>query len=151
MQEHLLIRSDRGRTGYKGVHPDHGRYKANCDSSPCHRNHLGMFVTPEEAAQAYLQHREKEHPEELEKVQQMVSAVEAVAQCNICFDTMTQASTVSGCGHTFCRSCTEESVTGCCPECHVPARQQDTIVNDVVQVANAACTSAFPGAILLNR
>ena len=86
-------------------------------------------------------------------VQRMVSAVEpAVAQCNICCDTMTQASTMSGCGHTFCRSCIEEHVrmTGCCPECQVPARQQDIIMNAVVEVTDAACTSAVPGAILLN-
>ena len=60
-------------------------------------------------------------------MQQMMSAVEAVARCSICCDTMKQASTVSGCGHTFCRSCIEEAVrvTGCCPECHVPAWHRD--------------------------
>ena len=59
--------------------------------------------------------------------QQMMSAVEAVAQCSICSDTMKQASTVSGCGHTFCRSCIEEAlrVKGCCPECHLPAWRRD--------------------------
>jgi late competence protein required for DNA uptake (superfamily II DNA/RNA helicase) len=56
-------------------------------------------------------------------LQQHISAVEAVAQCSICSDTMKQASTVSGCGHTFCRSCIEEAVrvNGCCPLCHQPA------------------------------
>jgi hypothetical protein len=57
------------------VHPDHGRFKAECSTRPpCHHNHLGNFGIPEEAAQAYLQHWEtwhqhhqKEHPEELEK------------------------------------------------------------------------------------
>ena len=59
--------------------------------------------------------------------QQIMSAVEAVAQCTICSDTMKQASTVSGCGHTFCRSCIEEALRleGCCPECHVPAWRRD--------------------------
>ena len=56
-------------------------------------------------------------------VQQVVSAVESVAQCGICLGTMMQASTVSGCGHTFCRSCIEEAlrVKGCCPQCLLPA------------------------------
>jgi hypothetical protein len=221
VQEHLLIRSDKNKSGYKGVFADKGRYKAICNTPPCLHNHLGMFGTPEEAAQVYLQHWEKKHSEELNvaaapprapdsvgasalstannrvtsllqmrkkrqlqqsmaetvhlsvqladanqalkrckkeseeavhaDVQRMVSAVEpAVAQCNICCGAMPQASSMSGCRHTFCRSCIEESVTGCCPECHVPAWQQDTIVNAVVEVANAACTSALPGAILLN-
>ena len=59
--------------------------------------------------------------------QQIMSAVEAVAQCSICCDTMKHASTVSGCGHTFCRSCIEEAlrVKGCCPECHLPAWRRD--------------------------
>jgi hypothetical protein len=59
--------------------------------------------------------------------QQIMSAVEAVAQCSICFDTMKQASTVSGCGHTFCHSCIEEAlrVKGCCPQCHLPAWRRD--------------------------
>jgi hypothetical protein len=67
VQEHLVIRSDRCSTGFKGVHLNNGRYQAQCGTSPCHNNYLGMFGTPEEAAQAYLQHCEKEHPEELEK------------------------------------------------------------------------------------
>jgi late competence protein required for DNA uptake (superfamily II DNA/RNA helicase) len=60
-------------------------------------------------------------------MQQMISAVEAVARCSICCDTMKQASTVSGCGHTFCRSCIEEAlrVKGCCPECLLPAWRRD--------------------------
>ena len=41
----------------------------------------------------------------IEEGHAVISAVEAVAQCSICSDTMNQASTVSGCGHTFCRSC----------------------------------------------
>ena len=66
VEEHL-IRSDRtnSTTGLKGVTPDHGRYKAVCDTPPCRKNHLGMFDTAEEAAQAYLQHYQKQHPEEL--------------------------------------------------------------------------------------
>jgi late competence protein required for DNA uptake (superfamily II DNA/RNA helicase) len=60
-------------------------------------------------------------------MQQMMSAVEAVARCSICCDTMKHASTVSGCGHTFCRSCIEEAlrVTGCCPEYLLPAWRRD--------------------------
>ena len=58
--------------------------------------------------------------------QQMMSAVKVAVQCGICSDTMKHASTVSGCGHTFCRSCIEEvlRVKGCCP-CKVPAWQRD--------------------------
>ena len=60
-------------------------------------------------------------------MQQMMSEVEAVARCSICCDTMKHASTVSGCGHTFCRSCIEEAVRmkGCCPECLLPAWHRD--------------------------
>ena len=88
VQEHLLIRSDKGKTGYKGVVANHSRYSAkcntppchsnrlgtfdtpgadngrcyaNCDTSPCHGNRLGTFDTPEDAAQSYLQHQQKEH------------------------------------------------------------------------------------------
>ena len=62
-----LIRSDRSSTGYRGVHPHMDRYQAQCTTPPCHNNYLGSFETPEEAAQVYLQHWEKEHPEELKK------------------------------------------------------------------------------------
>jgi hypothetical protein len=67
-----LIRSDRANntTGFKGVSPHHGRYQAMCTTSPCRNNHLGNFDTPEEAAQAYLHHYQKEHPEELKKKKQ---------------------------------------------------------------------------------
>ena len=62
-------------------------------------------------------------------LQQQISAVEAVAQCSICSVTMKQASTVSGCGHTFCRTCIEEAlrVKGCCPVCHQPAWNRDIV------------------------
>ena len=69
VQDRLLIRSDRTKTGYKGVHRDKGRYQAKCHTPPCHNNYLGIFGTPEEAAQAYLQHCQT-HPEALEKEQQ---------------------------------------------------------------------------------
>ena len=69
VQHHLLIRSDKNKTGYKGVAPNHGRYRAECITSTCHHNNLGTFDTPEDAAQAYLQHHQKEHPEEPDKVQ----------------------------------------------------------------------------------
>jgi hypothetical protein len=67
VQEHLLIRSDKTKTGYKGVIVNKGRYQAQCNTAPCHNNHLGSFDTPEEAAQAYLQHYQKQHREELEQ------------------------------------------------------------------------------------
>jgi hypothetical protein len=59
----LLIRTDRkdSKTGYKGVRPHGGRYKAECQTSPCHHSHLGTFDTPEGAAQAYLQHHQEKH------------------------------------------------------------------------------------------
>ena len=62
VEEHL-IRSDRANstTGFKGVHPNDGRYQAVCETSHCRKNYLGRFDTPEQAAQAYLQHQEKEH------------------------------------------------------------------------------------------
>jgi hypothetical protein len=82
---------------------------------------------------------------------QLMSAVEAVAQCSICRDTMKQASTVSGCGHTFCRSCIEEAVrvTGCCPECLLPAWHCDIMdsrrVNGLIEgAAAAAACSELP-------
>jgi hypothetical protein len=192
LQEDLLIRSDKSSTGYKGVQPlSGGRYKTTCDTPPCHDNYLGTFDTPEEGAQAYLQHKQKEHTEQLKKerapplqvqaddkkrklqsmaetehlsgqladdnqalkrckhefieedhaaMQQMMSAVEAVARCSICCDTMKHASTVSGCGHTFCRSCIEEAlrVKGCCPECLLPAWRRDVrdsrLVNGIVEL-----------------
>ena len=56
-----------------------------------------------------------------------VPAVEPAVQSSISFDTMKQASTLSGCGHTFCRGCIEEAVRvkGCCPECLLPAWHRD--------------------------
>jgi hypothetical protein len=66
VQEHLLVRSDKGKTGFRGVFPRRGRYQAECTLSTCLRHHLGTFGTAEEAAQAFLQHWQKEHPEELE-------------------------------------------------------------------------------------
>jgi hypothetical protein len=81
--------------------------------------------------------------------QQVISAEEAAAQCSICCDTMKHASTVSGCGHTFCRSCIEEAlrVTGCCPECRVPAWHRD--IRDSRRV-NGLIEVAPPGFTILN-
>jgi hypothetical protein len=67
IDKNLLVRSGKSSTGFKGVSLHQGRYKATCHSPPCHGHHLGMFGTAEEAAQAYLQHWEEKHPEELEK------------------------------------------------------------------------------------
>jgi hypothetical protein len=64
-----LIRSDKVRSGFKGVREIcDGQYQATCFTSPCVHNNLGAtFGSREEAAQAYLRHWEKDHPEELEK------------------------------------------------------------------------------------
>jgi hypothetical protein len=67
VQERLLIRSDKSSTGFKGVYSDKGRHKAECNTAPFHHNYHGTFGTPEEAAQAYLQHCQTNHPDELEK------------------------------------------------------------------------------------
>jgi hypothetical protein len=190
VQEHLLVRSGKNKTGYKGVHANKGRYNASCTRSPCHTTYLGTFVTPEDAARAYLQHQkqEHEHAAELKNVKPLaeeeeeeghavstdkgkkrkqqpqptpemerlsdqlhsenqalkrckqefveedhaalnhtISEVEAAVQCSICSDTMKQASTLSGCGHTFCRGCIEEDVRvkGCCPVCRQPVWHRD--------------------------
>jgi hypothetical protein len=66
VQEHLLIRSAKSSTGFMGVSPNKGRYRATCDTPPCRHNHIGSFDTSKEAGQAYLQHWEKEHPEGLD-------------------------------------------------------------------------------------
>jgi hypothetical protein len=61
--EHLLMRSDKGSTGFKGVRLSKGRGQAKCNTAPCNHNYLGMFGTPQEAAQAYRLHWEEAHPE----------------------------------------------------------------------------------------
>ena len=48
-------------TGYRGVQPNWGRYQAECNTAPCSHNNLGTFDTPEDAAQAYLQHQRQSH------------------------------------------------------------------------------------------
>jgi hypothetical protein len=70
VQEHLLIRSDRAKTGYRGVCFNRGRYQAVCETSPCLHNQLGRFDTAEDAAQSYLQHWETKHPKGLPEVQE---------------------------------------------------------------------------------
>ena len=67
VQHHLLIRSDKAKSGYKGVTALNGRYHAQCNIAPCRHNYLGRFATPEDAAQAHLQHWQAKHPKELEK------------------------------------------------------------------------------------
>ena len=67
LQEHLLIRSNRAKTGYKGVRPDHGRFQATCDTPTCRGNNLGIFGSPEDSAQSYPQHYQEKHPAELKK------------------------------------------------------------------------------------
>ena len=65
VQPHLLIGSDTSSTGFKGVRRDKSRYNARCQTSPCRHNNLGVFDTPEEGAQAYLDHFRDTHPEEM--------------------------------------------------------------------------------------
>ena len=66
VQHHLLLRSDKHRSGYKGVTASKGRYKANCTTGLCCKNHLGTFGTPEDAAQVFLQHQQQEHEHAVE-------------------------------------------------------------------------------------
>jgi hypothetical protein len=66
----VLIKSKRAPCGFKGVVQDRGRYKAKCNTAPCRHHNLGSVGTPEEAAQAYLQHCQTFHSEALEKEQQ---------------------------------------------------------------------------------
>ena len=60
-KQQILIRSDKAKTGFKGVQPHNGRFQARCNTPPCHHNHLGTFGTPEEVAQLYLQHQQQAH------------------------------------------------------------------------------------------
>jgi hypothetical protein len=67
---------------------------------------------------------EEEHAALQLGLQQTISAVHAVAECIICLGTMKEASTVPGCGHTFCRGCIVEAVranSGCPRVCKQPA------------------------------
>jgi hypothetical protein len=75
VQEHLLIPSDRGSTGLKGVVPNTGGSQAKCSTALCRHNHLDTFGTPEKAGQAYLQHWQTNHPKELEKERQRAAAL----------------------------------------------------------------------------
>ena len=49
-EKQQLVRSDKGKTGYKGVSLVEGRYLAKCTTAPCRHTHLGTFATPEDAA-----------------------------------------------------------------------------------------------------
>ena len=51
----------RGCTGYSGVKLVDGRYVTSCEVHGCHRCHLGVSETAEEAAHVYLRHWEKKH------------------------------------------------------------------------------------------
>jgi hypothetical protein len=76
-------------------------------------------------------------------LQQMVSAVSAAVQCSVCREAMRDASTLSVCGHTFCRSCIDKALRadGLCPVCGVPAWQKDIQVSRVVNNVLSACTN----------
>ena len=46
----VLIKS-KCSSGFMGVGlVDKGRYRATCQTAPCHKNHLGMFGTPEDGS-----------------------------------------------------------------------------------------------------
>ena len=55
------------KTGYRGVQSDRERFQACCNLNHSRQLFLGRFATVEEAAAAFLQHWEKDHPEQLEK------------------------------------------------------------------------------------
>ena len=80
----------------------------------------GKNETLKRCKQEYV---EEEHAALQLGLQQTISVVHAVAQCVICFGTMEEASTVSGCGHTFCRGYIVEAVRAkiCCSVCTQPA------------------------------
>ena len=85
VQHHLLIRSDKNKTGYKGVHADRGRYMATCTTATCRNNYLGSFGTPEDAAQAYLQHwMTGLHPEELIEIYPASLTSKLHTACDCC-------------------------------------------------------------------
>ena len=42
-EKQQLIRSEKAKTGYKGVVASKGRYMAQCDTAPCRINYLGIF------------------------------------------------------------------------------------------------------------
>jgi hypothetical protein len=62
-----LQRSSRNKTGFKGVretgNKTGNKFRAGCDTAPCHKHNLGTFETAEEAAQAYYGHFEEAHPD----------------------------------------------------------------------------------------
>ena len=64
----LRISSDTSTQKCPGMDDGEQLIQSNINNTPrpCHTSHLGSFGTPEEAAQLYLQHYQKEHPEALE-------------------------------------------------------------------------------------
>ena len=57
-----LLRSCMNKTGYRGVQSDRERFQACCNLNHSRQLFLGRFATVEEAAAAFLQHWEKDHP-----------------------------------------------------------------------------------------
>jgi hypothetical protein len=143
VEEHLLMRSDKGQAGFKGAQQDRDHSRIDCTTAPCHGDLGGGSDTPEEAATGVPAGKKRKQPQPTQQlvdgnealkrckqefveedhatVQQMLSAVKSAVRCKICHSSMRQASTVSGCGHTFCRDCIVEAVraNSCCPECGV--------------------------------
>jgi hypothetical protein len=113
--------------GGHAVDTDKGKKRKQQPQSISEMGHLSDQLQGENVA---LKRCKQEFVEEDHAaLHQQISAMEAAVQCDICSDTMKQASTVSGCGHTFCRSCIEEAVRvkGCCPVCHQPVWHRDII------------------------
>ena len=95
----------------------------------CQRLHIlqlsRMLVLLLLVLQVRLRKQQSQPTSEMERLSgQLHSESQALS---ICSGTMKQASTVSGCGHTFCRGCIEEAVRvkGCCPVCRQPAWHRD--------------------------
>ena len=62
-----------------------------------------------------------------QELAEKLASVKAAVQCGVCVGTMKEASMLSGCGHTFCRSCIDEAlrVKAECPVCRQPAWCKD--------------------------
>ena len=80
--------------------------------------------------------REEDDVEDIEgdaaaSIRIMSTALLSAAQCSICQDILEDASSLSTCGHTFCKDCIHNTVatgkTSCCPTCKVFAWARDVM------------------------